>query len=40
MPVTHSEWASPVVPVEKSDGSIRICGDFKVGLNDVLNVDK
>ena len=40
VPVRHSEWASPVVPVRKSDGSIRICGDLKVGLNDVLDIDK
>jgi hypothetical protein len=40
VPVTHAEWASPVVPVQKGDGSIRICGDFKMGVNDALNVDK
>ncbi len=40
VPVNHSEWASPVVPVVKSDGTIRVCGDFKVGLNDSIDVDK
>lgn len=38
-PVKHSDWATPIVPVEKGDGSIRICGDFKVTVNPVLNID-
>ena len=38
--VHTSEWAPPIVPVPKADGSIRICGDFKVTINPVLEVDQ
>ena len=39
-PVQFSDWATPIVPVAKGDGSVRICGDFKVTVNPVLLIDK
>ncbi len=35
-PVEQSEWASRIVVVRKSDGSIRLCGDYKVTINEYL----
>lgn len=38
--VDFSKWATPIVPVIKKDGSVRICGDFKITINPVLEIDQ
>ena len=38
-PVLSSEWATPIVPIVKGDGSVRICGDYKITVNISANVD-
>ncbi|XP_040061407.1 uncharacterized protein K02A2.6-like [Ixodes scapularis] len=38
--VKHSTWATPVVIVPKSGGKeIRICGDYRVTVNQAIEVD-
>ena len=38
-PIQFSDWAAPIVPIVKVDGSIRICGDYKVTVNTVSKLD-
>ena len=38
--IPYSEWAAPVVAMPKQDGRIRLCGDYKVTVNSVLDVDQ
>ena len=38
-PVQFSRWAAPIVPVLKQDGSLRICGDYKVTVNRAAKTD-
>ena len=36
--VSYSDWATPIVVIQKPDKTVRICGDYKVMVNPVLNV--
>lgn len=39
-PVSHSEYASPIVPVLKRDGSVRLCADYSRTINQQLRIDQ
>ena len=38
-PVEYSEWASPIVPIPKSNDKIRICGDY-IRYRQILRLSK
>ena len=38
-PICYSEWAVPIVPVLKKDGTVRICGDYKLTVNQAAKID-
>uniref|UniRef100_A0A1X7TFY9 CCHC-type domain-containing protein n=1 Tax=Amphimedon queenslandica TaxID=400682 RepID=A0A1X7TFY9_AMPQE len=37
--VKSSDWAAPIVPVTKLDGSVRICGDYKLNINQAAHIE-
>lgn len=35
-PIDNSDWGTPIVPIVKPSGDLRVCGDYKVTLNKFL----
>lgn len=40
VPIDHSQYATPIVPVLKENGQVKIAGDFSVTLNKDLIIEK
>ena len=39
-PIELSDCATPIVPLSKANGTVRICGDYKVNLNPVMKIEQ
>ena len=39
-PIEVSDWATPIVCVPKTDGSVRICGDYKGTVNPAIQTEQ
>lgn len=40
LPLARSDYATPIVPIIKRDGSVRICEDHKVTVNPILDTER
>ena len=40
MKVKHSKWAAPIVSVPKKDGKVWMCRDYKVMVNQAIDIDQ
>ena len=38
--IDRSDWAAPIVVVHKKDGRFRLCGYYKVTINQALSIDQ
>ena len=38
--VESSDWVTPVVPILKSDLKMRLCGDYKITVNPILEINR
>ena len=38
-PISHSNWAAPIVSIQKTSGGFRICGDFYGTVNKICKPD-
>ena len=37
--ISTSDWASPIVPAVKTDGTVRFCGDYSLTVNRAAKTD-
>ena len=38
-PISSSEWDASILPVLKKDGTVRLCGDYKLSVNKASKID-
>ena len=40
VPIEHSDWEAPIVPVLKTNGEVHICWEYKLTVNKAAKVDQ